>query len=274
MKINSRRKGSTFLDYQYGEVVPVDEDNQYQDKIEGEPVPVKEEFEIKGKKIKARPLYVVISLLFGLFICYYLLMHSYTSITLTAKVFNFLGDSYITASAYNNNYIKEKEEELAEKGSSSLNIFDFEGQKEYNKKKDTAKHLMTQISTYDKYLLSYYNSLKTNINQYRSGKSSYYIMNSSLESLTNTATYDYNKLLSEPFPDENIKKLFVARYKIFLSYLSSQTNSFTPSSLVTKTNETIAEDNAYNLKEYEFLKQYLDSANISYICENNKIRVV
>ena len=174
---------------------------------------------------------------------------------------------------YDKNYRKEKEEALAQQGSDAIHIFDFEMQNKYNEKKNTAKHLMEQISTYDKYLLSYYNSLKSNIYQYRSGKSSYYIMNSSLESLTNTVTYDYNTLMAEEFANEEIKRLFISRYKILLTYLSGQINSFTPSSLITDTNAAIVEDNQYNLQEYEILKAYLTQNNISYVCENNKIRV-
>lgn len=273
MKINNRRKGSTYLDFQYGEVVPVDEKNQYHDNIEGTVPPMKDEFEVKGKTIKVKPLYVFLAFAAGLIVCYFLLLNSYNSISLTAKVFDFLGESYITANAYDKNYRKEKEEALAQQGSDAIHIFDFEMQNKYNEKKNTAKHLMEQISTYDKYLLSYYNSLKSNIYQYRSGKSSYYIMNSSLESLTNTVTYDYNTLMAEEFANEEIKRLFISRYKILLTYLSGQINSFTPSSLITETNAAIVEDNQYNLQEYEILKAYLTQNNISYVCENNKIRV-
>lgn len=273
MKINNRRKGSTFLDYQFGDVVPVDENNQYHDGIEGAVPPMKDEFEVKGKTIKVRPLYMLFTTAFGLVICYFLLLNSYNSITLTAKVFNFLSDSYITANAYDKNYREERDEALAEQGSDAIHIFDFDTKQEYKQKKETAKTLMGDITVYDKYLLSYYNSLKSSIEQYRSGKSSYYIMNSSLESLANNVTYDYNKLMSEEFPDDDIKRLFIARYKILLSYLSSQIDQFTSSSLITETNNAIAEDNKYNLQEYELLKQYLDKNNISYVCQNNKIRV-
>ena len=269
MKINNRRKKSAYLDYQYGEVVPIDEQQEFQDTT----TPPIEDVEFRGRKISLTPFYVIFSLMLGLIICIFLFIQSYMSVTTTAKVFNFLGSGYISASAYNENYLENKKEEIMN-GSNKIHFLDFEGQKVYNTKKNDAKQLMENISTYDKYLMSYYNTLKTNIHAYRRGKSSYYIMNSSLESLTNTVTYDYNTLMKTEFSDDDIKLLFVSRYKILLSYLSEQTDNFTPSSLITATNKTISEDNKYNVQEYSQLKQYLKDNGISYICENNKIRVV
>ena len=70
-----------------------------------------------------------------------------------------------------------------------------------------------------------------------------------------------------------MKMLFVSRYKILISFLSEHENNFTSSSLINNTNNLILEDNELNKQEYELLKQYLKEHGISYVCENNKIRI-
>ena len=269
MKINNRRKNSTYLDYQYGQVVSMDEENG----VQQEKSPAIEEVEVKGKTIKLKPVYVVFSLLFGFIVCLIVFLNSYNSIALTGKTFAFLNSSFISATSYEKDYAANKKTEQMQNNGSNINILDFEGQKEYKKAKENASNLMKQISGYDSYFKGYYDTLKREVQTYRNNKSSYYIMNSSIKNLNKTVTYDYNNLLSSNFVDKEVKMLFVSRYKILISFLSEHENNFTKTSLLTDVNNLIIEDNNLNLQEYELLKQYLKEHGISYVCENNKIRI-
>jgi hypothetical protein len=271
-KITSRRKSTTFLDYQDGQVVSVEEDLKLK-KEDEQKEPEMQEINIKGKTIEIKPFFKIATLVFGFLLCVYIVNHIYTGITLTGKVFAFLNSNYITASAYNNAYIEEQKTQQSQSGISSFNPLDFEGKKEYEKTQANAKILMEGISQYDQYLRKYYEDLKKSIITYKNGKSSYYLMNSSMENISKMVVYDYNNLLETTFEDQEIKRLFVSRYKILIAFLSSHIDNFTASKLVADTNQLIAEDNKLNLQEYELLKKYLKEHGVSYVYENNKIRI-
>ena len=247
----------------------MDEENGVQQEIP----PIAEELDVKGKKIKLKPVYVLMALVCGILVCCFLLFNSYNSISSTTRVFDFLNSSYISVSSYNKNYETTKREEQIQSNGSSINIFDFESQKEYKKAKENATTSMNQISQYDEYFKGYYGTLKKEAQAYKNKKSSYYLMNSALKNFNKSVTYDYNRLMSSEFVDPDVKMLFVSRYKILISFLSSHESNFTASSLINDINSLIKEDNVLNLQEYECLKQYLKDNGISYVCENNKIRI-
>ena len=273
-KITNRRKNTTFLDYQDGQVVSVEEDKTLQKEEEVEEELLIQEVNIKGKSIELKPFFKIATFLLGFLLCIYLFNHVYTCVETTGKVFTFLHSHYISTTTYNNAYIENKKEQQVQNGLSSFNPLDFDGKKEYEKTKANATVLMGNISQYDSYLKSSYSSLRKSIISYKNGQSSYYLMNSSLENINKSVSFDYGRLLETDFANPEIKRLFISRYKILMSFLSSHINNFTAAKLIVDTNNLIREDNKLNLQEYELLKAYLEEQGISYVVEKNKIKIV
>ncbi len=260
------------MDYQNGEVVSVEEDEQFAK----EPDVAEESFDeivVRGKEIDLKPVFKILSLVFGFLLCIYLFNHIYVGMVGTSKVFGFLNSYYLSTSVYNQAYVDAQKEKQATEGINAFHPLDFDGKEEYKTSQENARALMSSITKYNQNLMSHYQTLKNSILSYSRGQSSYYLMNSSLKSIKKSVSSDYANLLKVEFADPEIKMLFVSRYKMLLAFLSSHTDNFTASKLLVDVNALIAEDNVYNLKEYELLKKYLTDQGIHYVYENNKIKI-